>query len=70
MLKTISVESISNAVNRFIKDESGPTAVEYAFLLALILLAVILSVQLLGRETAESFSHSASQIENAASAGS
>jgi pilus assembly protein Flp/PilA len=35
----------------FLKEESGPTAVEYAVMLALILLAVFAAVATIGTET-------------------
>jgi pilus assembly protein Flp/PilA len=40
----------------FLKEESGPTAVEYAVMLALILLAVIAAVATLGSEANAKFS--------------
>jgi pilus assembly protein Flp/PilA len=36
------------AIQRFLKDDSGPTAVEYAVLLALILTAIIGAVTSVG----------------------
>ena len=40
---------------RFLKNEDGPTAVEYAVMLALILLAVMTSVKALQTKTGEVF---------------
>ncbi len=41
----------SGAVRRFLEDEGGPTAVEYAVMLGLILVACIAIVTSLGNTT-------------------
>lgn len=41
---------------RFIKDESGPTAVEYAFMLALIIVVCITAIRSVGTSTSTVFS--------------
>lgn len=41
---------------RFLRSEDGPTAVEYAFLLALIFLVCILAIAFLGTKTSSIFS--------------
>lgn len=46
----------------FLRDEDGPTAVEYAVLLMLIFAVVITTVQTLGLATNESFESSRDQI--------
>jgi len=46
-------------------EEDGPTAVEYAVMLALIAVAVIGSVELLANRTGDSFDSSASAISSA-----
>jgi len=51
-----------NFIKQFLKDESGPTAVEYGVLLALIVGACITSVNVLATATGESFNQSASQL--------
>ena len=43
-------------------EEEGPTAVEYAVILALIVAAVMGSVSLLSTQTAASFDNSAAQL--------
>ncbi len=50
---------------RLLIEEDGPTAVEYAVILALLVAAVIGSVNLLANETAASFDNSASAIDSA-----
>lgn len=52
-------------LRRFWKDESGPTAVEYAVMLALIVGACLTSIQVLARNTGDSFDASASEIASA-----
>ena len=54
-------------VYNFLRREDGPTAVEYAVMLALILLVSIGAVALVGENTAESFEDSATSISNAIS---
>jgi len=45
----------------FLKEESGPTAVEYAVMLAMILLAVFAAVSVIGQETNNKFNNVALQ---------
>ena len=52
-------------LKRFLSDESGPTAVEYAVMLALIVVVCIGSVQLMAARTADSFDSSANAIASA-----
>lgn len=48
---------------RFLEAEDGPTTVEYAVLLALILMAFFASVQLIGQQTNASYDHSSERID-------
>jgi pilus assembly protein Flp/PilA len=41
--------------NRFVKDESGATAIEYGLLAALISVAIIASLQLIGPKLKAAF---------------
>jgi pilus assembly protein Flp/PilA len=41
----------TRSVIRFLKEEEGPTAVEYAVMLALILAVIIVSVAVIGTQT-------------------
>lgn len=50
---------------RFLRNEDGPTAVEYAVMLALILLACMAGIQALTQETAASYNRSSSAIDAA-----
>ena len=54
-------------VQRFAQDESGPTAVEYAVMLALIIVVCITAISLLGSNASNTFSNVAL---NTAAAGS
>lgn len=47
---------IMNKVHRFLTSEDGPTAVEYAVMLALILVACITVVTSLGQSVSKTFS--------------
>jgi pilus assembly protein Flp/PilA len=47
---------------RFLKDESGPTAVEYGVMLALILAVCITAITVLGTNTNNTFSYAGSKV--------
>ena len=57
--------AILKSILDFLADDNGATAVEYAVLLMLILLAVIASVALFGERTADNFDESATAIGGA-----
>ncbi len=50
---------------RFLQCEEGPTAVEYAVMLAMILLAVAATVLIMAQAVGDSFNHSGNQIDKA-----
>ncbi|MFH1266625.1 MAG: Flp family type IVb pilin [Planctomycetota bacterium] len=50
---------------RFLRDEAGPTTVEYAILFLLIFLAVLTAITVLGGATADSFESSSDSVEQA-----
>lgn len=52
-------------LKRLLREEEGPTAVEYAVMLALILGAVIATVSLLATATQQNFQRSGDAIRNA-----
>jgi len=56
------MRKFSQAVVNFIKDESGPTAVEYAVMLALIIVVCITAVTTLGSNASSTFSNVGTQI--------
>jgi pilus assembly protein Flp/PilA len=50
-------------VKKFLREEDGPTAVEYAVLLALIVAACIGAVNTMAHATADSFDESAKNLD-------
>lgn len=50
-------------LRRFLEDDSGPTAVEYGVMLALIVGVCIVSVNTLAHATGESYDNSAAQLQ-------
>ena len=50
---------------RFLRSEDGPTAVEYAVMLALIVVTCMAGVQALTAETANSYNRSSAAIDEA-----
>ncbi len=48
---------------RFIRDEDGPTTVEYAIMLTLILVGCLTAISVIGNETASLFEHSAEHLD-------
>jgi len=51
-----------NAIRRFVKEEEGASAAEYALLLALVCLGMIGAVQLLGTNIANAINAAAAVI--------
>jgi pilus assembly protein Flp/PilA len=61
------LSSISNAVVRFVKHEDGPTAVEYAVMLALIIVVCIVAITALGTNANKTFTTTSNAIAGTAS---
>jgi len=59
-------QTLRNVVE-FLKDESGPTAVEYAVMLALIIVVCITAVTTLGTNASNTFSYVGNKIGGASS---
>ncbi|WP_437193620.1 Flp family type IVb pilin [Planctomicrobium sp. SH527] len=53
-----------NAITKFSQDESGPTSVEYAVMLAFILMVCFVAIQTLGTTTASIWTNNQQQLEN------
>jgi len=51
------MRKFSSALVSFLKDESGPTAVEYAVMLALIIVVCITAITTLGTNANNTFSY-------------
>jgi pilus assembly protein Flp/PilA len=56
-----------NAFVNFITEEEGPTAVEYAVMLALIIVICLTAISFLGQVTNKTFSNVASAIQSTGS---
>ena len=61
------MRKFTQAVVSFINDESGPTAVEYAVMLALIIVVCITAVTTLGTNANNTFSYVGNKIGGAGS---
>ena len=61
------MRKFTQAVVNFINDESGPTAVEYAVMLALIIVVCITAVTTLGTNANNTFSYVGNKIGGASS---
>jgi len=59
---------LCNCVRDFLNDEDGPTAVEYAVMLALIIIVAALAVSTVGTNSSENFN--SQKLKNAMQAGS
>ena len=56
------MRQLSQAVVHFLKAEDGPTAVEYAVMLALIIVVCITAITALGTNASNTFSYVATQV--------
>jgi pilus assembly protein Flp/PilA len=56
------MKGFANSLLDFLRNEDGPTAVEYAVMLALILVVCITSVTALGSNANNTFSYVASRV--------
>ena len=58
------MEKFMQGVNRFIRDEEGVTAIEYALLASLIAVAIILAATALGTKIAAVFTYITGQLKS------
>jgi len=61
------MKTLTNAVAKFIKSEDGPTAVEYAVMLALIIVVCITAVTTLGSNANKTFTSVGTAVGGASS---
>jgi pilus assembly protein Flp/PilA len=61
------MRTLSKALTRFLKDESGPTAVEYAVMLALIIVVCITAITALGSNASNTFSYVSTEVGSTSS---
>lgn len=57
------MESLKEKFRRFLKDEEGATAVEYAVMVALIIAVAIGAITLLGKNVDTTFTNVAASIK-------
>ena len=60
--REFSMKSLALKVRHFLKSEDGPTAVEYAVMLALIIVVAIVAIQLLGTTVRDMFNALATEL--------
>ena len=58
------MKSIVTKVQRFLKSEDGPTAVEYAIMLALIVIVCLTAIQAIGQNASSAFNDIATQLNS------
>jgi pilus assembly protein Flp/PilA len=58
------IKSVTKSIRRFAASEAGPTAIEYAVMLALIIVVCISSIQMMGCQTAQAYQRLADVIQN------
>jgi len=56
------MQSFTNGVLNFLKNEDGPTAVEYAVMLALIIVVCIAAIGTLGSNASNTFNKVANSV--------
>jgi pilus assembly protein Flp/PilA len=56
------MKSLAKKVQRFLVSEDGPTAVEYAVMLALIVIVCLAAIQAIGQNSSAAFQEVANQI--------
>lgn len=60
--KEIEMRGFVQKVQRFLVSEDGPTAVEYAVMLALIVIVALTAIQTVGTRTSATFNNIASKM--------
>lgn len=53
---------MKNLISRFVRDESGATAIEYGLIAALISVAIIAALQLIGTNLTSTFTSVSSSL--------
>lgn len=61
------MRAIAERLVRFVKQEDGPTALEYAVMLALIIVVCLAAIGTLGTQVNDTFSTTGAKIQTAAS---
>ncbi len=58
---------VAQKIKHFLKSEDGPTAVEYAVMLALIVIVCLAAIQSIGTNANTTFQKVATQLQSASS---
>ena len=61
------MRQFTNALVKFLKAEDGPTAVEYAVMLALIIVVCIAAISALGSNASNTFSYVGNKVNTTSS---
>lgn len=59
---SVSMNMLASKVRRFLVSEDGPTAVEYAVMLALIIVVCLAAITAVGTRASSTFSSVATQL--------
>jgi len=65
MKPRFSLEALRTALGRFCRSEAGPTAVEYAVMLSMIVSACMLAIDSVGTKATASFTKVATSLHSA-----
>ena len=60
--KDVAMELLAKRMHRFLVSEDGPTAVEYAVMLALIIMICLVSIQTIGTNANQTFADMAASM--------
>jgi pilus assembly protein Flp/PilA len=66
ILGVLSMTKFTRTMVEFLKKEDGPTAVEYAVMLALIIVVCIVAITALGNNASATFSYVSSNVKTPA----
>jgi pilus assembly protein Flp/PilA len=61
-MEEIPMKSLTQIVLRFLVSEDGPTAVEYAVMLAMIIIVCLAAITVLGTKTSATFDRMANSM--------
>jgi pilus assembly protein Flp/PilA len=58
-----AMKSLAKKVQRFLVSEDGPTAVEYAVMLALIIIVCLTAIRSIGQQAANTFNNVSNELD-------
>jgi pilus assembly protein Flp/PilA len=59
------MHEVTRQIRRFLVSEDGPTAIEYAVMLALVIAVCLLAIDAVGSRVSDSFTNSSNSISSA-----